>query len=95
MKMLYTIRDTVAETIGPIMVFPADAAAVRSFGDVAADPQTNVNRHVGDFELVCLGSISDYGEIDADQPRVVITGAQWSAAQVPAGSDGQLSLIGG
>jgi len=90
MKLLYVIRDVVAETIGPIMTFAADAAAIRSFGDVASDPQTNVYRHTADFELVCLGSVTDYGEIDADAPRVVITGAQWKAAQQPA--EPQLSL---
>lgn len=82
MKMLYTIRDVVAESIGPIVLFAADAAAVRMFGDVAVDPQTNIGRHPADFELICIGQVYDDGVIvpAVGGPRVVITGAAWKAA---------------
>ena len=86
MKLLYTIRDTVGEAIGPIVSHAADAAAVRMFGDVASDANTNVARHPADFELVCLGQVYDDGVIvpAAGGPRVVITGAAWKAANVAA-----------
>lgn len=81
MKKLYTIRDTLAQAIGPIVTHAADAAAVRMFGDVVADPQSQVNRHPKDFELVCLGDVSDMGVIDSSGVRVVITGQAWIDAQ--------------
>jgi len=86
MKMIYTILDAVAEAIGPIVTHAADAAAVRMFGDVAADPQTNVYRHPGDYTLLCLGQVYDDGTIvpAAGGPRIVITGAAWKAAHTAA-----------
>lgn len=85
MKNLYAIRDLVAVSLGPIMVMYADAAAVRAFGDVAIDPLTSVGRHVGDFDLVCIGKVDDRGlvVVGDDMPRVVITGMQWKASQAP------------
>lgn len=80
MKSLYTIRDVVAEQIGPIVAMGADPAAVRMFGDVISDPQSQVNRHPQDFELVCIGAVHDDGTLIADAVRVVITGAAWKAA---------------
>lgn len=81
---IYAIRDTVAESIiGGLQLHKHDAAAVRTFGDIAADPQTQLHRHVADFELVCLGRLNGLDEIEADY-TVIITGAQWAAAQKPA-----------
>lgn len=84
MKKLYAIRDVLAQAIGPVVTMAADAPAVRMFADVASDPQSQVCKHVNDFELVCLGDISDMGEIDASGVRVVVTGAAWKASQAPA-----------
>lgn len=89
MRKLYSIRDVLAESFGPIVAMAADAPAVRMFGDVASDPQTNVHRHLGDHELVCLGELRDDGGIVPDF-RVVITGDQWRNAQAPA--EPQLAL---
>lgn len=89
MRNLYCIFDSLAVALGPIVSMAADAAAIRMFGDVASDPQTNVGRHVGDHELLCLGSVDEAGVI-VPGLRVVITGAQWRASQAP--SEPQLQL---
>lgn len=82
MKKLYAIYDRVAQAVGPIVLHAADAPAVRMFGDVASDPQTNVSRHTADFELLCLGDLFDDGRIEAfDRPRVVLTGQAWKDMQ--------------
>lgn len=84
MKRIYAIRDNVAEAFGPLMTFSHDAPAIRAFSDVAADPNTQVGRHPGDFELLDLGVFDEQAsEIVCTVPaRSVITGAQWQAAQV-------------
>lgn len=88
--LICAIRDTLSMTIvGGLQVFPHPAPAVRFFGDVCKDAQTNVARHVGDHELIHLANLiqTDDGvtRIDGfDTPTVLITGDQWSAAQAPA-----------
>jgi len=83
-KGLYAIRDTMArQVIGGIHVFAHEAAAVRFFGDIAGDAQTMVARHIGDHELVYIGSVNEEtGMITDTDGRLVITGAAWKAAQV-------------
>lgn len=97
MRLLCAIVDRLAESVGPVMSYPAPAAAIRSFGDVASDPQTLLSKHVADFDLLCLGELDDRsGVVTPNNPPVVmLTGAQWLAAQRPetAGADGQLSLL--
>lgn len=84
MKRLYWIRDVVAQAfLGGPVVLPVDAVAVRFFGDVAGNPETQVSRHLDDHELWCVGSVSEEGVI-APESRVIITGASWRAAQLPA-----------
>lgn len=83
MKRIYAIIDTKADAlIGGLQLHAHEAAAVRTFGDVAADPQTMLARHPDDFELVCLGKLNDDHTITAmEQHLVIITGAAWKAAQ--------------
>lgn len=101
MKRIYTIRDTVAETVGPLVVFAVDAAAVRLFTDNLADMQTQLSKHPDDFELVCCGTIDDDGQLtpegdsygDGGQPRVVLTGRQWrEMREAAAAAQGELRL---
>lgn len=89
MKQIYAIRDVVAEAVGPLVLHAADPAAVRMFSDVAQQPDTQVARHVGDFELICLGQLYDDGTIvpAVGGPRLVITGKAWKAAQAPEESN--------
>jgi len=94
--LLCVVRDRVASSIGPVMMFPAVPSAIRSFSDLALDPQTMVNRHTADFDLVQIGTVDQStGDVIACMPPVVLlSGASWLAAQErPASSDGQLSLL--
>lgn len=81
---IYAIRDTKAETIlGGLHIFKHQAVAIRFFGDLAADPQTNVCRHIADHELVVLGSFDEDSTLIVGfvAPHVIITGTAWKAAQ--------------
>lgn len=95
MKLLCVVIDRLAEAVGPVMVFPAIPAAIRSFSDLALDPGTMVHRHTGDFDLLQVGSIEDVsGQIAACSPPVVLlSGVAWLASQKPAEVNPQLSLL--
>lgn len=88
MKNLYGIWDKVAEAyvggIYSLMTFPHDAPAVRMFNDVAGNPQTDIGRHVDDFELRFVGVITEEGVLHGENPRVVITGTAFRQAQEAA-----------
>lgn len=95
MKLLCVVIDRLAEAVGPVMVFPAVPAAIRSFSDLALDPGTMVHRHTGDFDLLQVGSIEDgSGQISACSPPVVLlSGVAWLAAQHPEKDPAQLPLV--
>lgn len=93
MRRLYAVLDTVADAIvGGLLMFPHDAPAVRFFGDLCADPQTGVSRHVEDHSLVCLGAITDENQLVSLDREVVISGSQWLAAQPKEDTQGVLPL---
>lgn len=97
-RLVCVIRDRLAEDIGPIMAFPAVPAAVRSFADVAVDPQTMVARHPEDFELLQVATIDGATGVvvPCTPPVVLLTGVAWLASQKRADmppADGQLSLL--
>jgi len=56
---LYSVRDAATETYNNIFVAPTNGAAIRQFGDLAQDEQTNVSRHPDDFILYRVGSWDD------------------------------------
>lgn len=86
---IYAIRDTFADSInGGVFVHATDAVAVRFFGDIASQkPGSNiVADHPTDHELIRVGYIEESGRVTEPQeedwtPVVVLTGAQWKAAQ--------------
>lgn len=81
--MIYGIRDKVAESIGQqVWLFKADAAAIRFFHDVLSDAKSYPANHPDDYELVCLGVLSDSGVVTTDGcPSVIFTGTQWKQAK--------------
>lgn len=97
MKRIYVLFDLVAEAVSSgLFLYPGDPAAVRAFGDALSDPQSPYSKHAEDFELRCIGLLSDAGVVsgvDHEIPRTVLSGSQWLAAQPKAGPDGQLSLL--
>lgn len=93
---IYAIYDNVAKSIiGMLHMHSHEAAAVRMFVDVANMDKSMIATHPQDFDLVCLGEVCDnLAEIKghdagtgpiiiADNPRTVLTGAAWAAAQAP------------
>lgn len=80
---VYAIIDRKAEIlIGGLQLHRHPAAAIRQFSDIGLTPDTMVNRHPEDFDLLHLGDITDKNTIEAlPEYNVVITGQAWAAAQ--------------
>lgn len=80
-RLITLIRDNVAQDIaGTISVVRHEAQAVRYFSDIAVDPNTMINRHPADYDLLQVGLLEDDLTITPTQ-RTIITGAAWKAAQ--------------
>lgn len=81
---LYAIWDNKAEELvgggNAVYAFKHDAAAVRFFTDVAANPDSVVHKHPEDYDLFTFGSMNGR-ELVAEPSRTIITGAAWAAAQ--------------
>lgn len=88
---IYALRDKLAETIlGGLHLHNHDASAVRFFTDVASTPDTQVNRHANDFELVRLGYLiqdENAAPSIAEAYNVILDGATWLASQRPEPSE--------
>lgn len=83
---IYAIYDRQARAVvGGLQMHRHDAAAIRTFGDVASQKGSMVQMHPEDYDLIRLGHLDDDAEpavIQAHQvPEVVITGAAWLHAQ--------------
>lgn len=72
-KYIYTIRDTVANSIGPLFVMDNDEVAQRAVRhSLASGKDDMMSRCPGDFELVSLGSIDVLtGDISDSNMRLV------------------------
>jgi len=82
---IYAIVDKKADAIiAGLHLHKHEAAAVRMFTDVANDDRSMLHRHPDDFELVCIGGLTEQNTIIAmERPIVIITGSAWKAAQKP------------
>lgn len=71
---LYVIYDTTAQDIiGLVQLHKHDTVATRMFQDIYNMEGSSLAKHPDDYELVCIGTLSDDGlTIDPEQ-RVVIT----------------------
>lgn len=54
-----TVRDTAVQAFMPPFFSRHMGEAMRSFGDLVRDPQSNVSRHPTDFHLYLLGEYDD------------------------------------
>jgi len=74
---LYVVYDLVAQAVqGGVHCFPADAVAIRFFRDVMDAPDTSLNKHPEDYDLLCVGSLSSEGpRVFGDEVRTILTGA--------------------
>ena len=81
-KQIIAIWDNVAEDIaGQLLLFPHEAPAIRFFTDVATMPDSQVARHVADYDLVRLGYLEEDGTITPGGRETILTGAAWAATQ--------------
>lgn len=85
-KQIYAVWDKVAQDLtGGLMLFSHDAPVIRIFTDGLADPQTMLNKHPADYDLVCLGFCDVVDGVPSVHgialPRVVLSGAAWAEMQ--------------
>lgn len=69
---IYTIYDRKTDEISHLQKHKHEAAAVRSFCDIVADPQTMLNRHPEDYVLVCLGQVNEDNTITGTARHIEI-----------------------
>lgn len=88
-RILVAVIDRLSNDItGTIMPFPHPAPAIRTFGDIASHPESQVGKHIHDYDLVQLGVLNDDMSI-TPLKEVLLTGSQWKMAQTPhLGGDG-------
>lgn len=86
---IYAIIDLLSRAIiGPLQLHKHEAAAVRVFTDALLDPdpRNSVHKHPDHYELIQLGWLEENDEEGfrlVPEPRGVLTGKQWLAAQPP------------
>lgn len=77
---IYAIKDNVADQIiGGLYLHKHEAAAVRFFADVASTKGSLVGAHPQDFDLLRLGYITHFSELQPDH-TVILRGSNWIAA---------------
>lgn len=95
---IYAIYDKRAQAIvGGLVIFRAVAAAIRYYGDVASMPDTQLAKHLEDFDLIELGVLTENSTIVAAPTNsTVISGETYKAqldAQKEREAKAQLTLI--
>lgn len=84
---LYQIYDRNAEmVVGPIMNIKGHGPAIRNFHDALATPETTLNKHPEDYDLIQLCQQNEEtGEIIFEEggvwPKSIAMGAAWLAEQ--------------
>jgi len=56
---MFSVFDVKATAYGTPFFMPTIGMAIRAFTDVAADPQTQINKHPEDYVLYELGEFDD------------------------------------
>lgn len=85
-RIIFGIVDRLSMDLtgGMLQTAQHPAVAIRFFSDVATHPESNIARHVEDYELVQFGVLQDDLTILPTR-EVIITGAQWRASQQAQG----------
>ena len=69
---VYAIKDAALGTYAAPFTQPNNAVAMRSFGDLANDPNSNLSRHPSDYALVRLGTFDDdTGVFESEEPTTI------------------------
>lgn len=56
---IYSIRDSATDVYAPPFVSHNNNTAMRSFGDLANDPQSSIKKHPSDYALIRVGTWDD------------------------------------
>lgn len=89
---LYAVLDLVALAIvGGITLHRHEAAATRWFTDGLNTPDTMLNQHPEDYNLIRLGFLTDKHEL-VPNSSVIATGTQWLNQQKTTKTD--LKVVG-
>lgn len=92
---MYSIYDRASGVYDRPFVGQTDAAAQRSFSDVALDKSHPIGKHPGDFTLMRLGSWNDNtGKIEGCMPEKVANGLECVAAAEKVLSKGNAQVVG-
>lgn len=72
-NQIYSIYDEKAEMFNTPFFQQNDAIAIRSFNDLAADPQSLIYRHPEDYKLYEIGAFEDNNGliVPIDPPRFI------------------------
>lgn len=79
MMSIVSIYDHVAKVYSRPVFVQSEAAAIRSFSDQVnnAEPNNELYRHAGDFDLFCLGQFDDSnGEFKVQLPALLVKASQ-------------------
>lgn len=78
------IFDIKAEVYLPPMVFRSLGEAERVFGDICADPKSNISKHPEDYKLFELGTFNDDDAqvVTLQVPRLLMHGSVVSTDRV-------------
>ena len=69
---VYAIKDAALSTYAAPFTQPNNQVAMRAFGDLANDPQSNLSRHPSDYALVRLGTFDDEtGKFESEEPTTI------------------------
>lgn len=86
MKRVYGVIDTLSDMlIGPLVLLPHDAPAVRLFTDLLNERETVVAKHPKDHALVCFGYLTEANQLVGIEREVVLSGETWLATQTVEG----------
>jgi hypothetical protein len=78
---IYSIYDTATAAYMRPFYMQSDAAAVRSFSDLAVSADHEIANHPGDYSLVRIGVWNDSnGQTTPEDPSTLITGLEAVAA---------------
>ena len=80
---VYSIRDRCSKLYDRPWVAHSDAAAVRSFTDIATDEEHPIGRHPEDFTLFRIGTWDEQeGVLKGEAAEKVVNGAEVQTAEV-------------
>ena len=85
---VYAIFDRASGVYDRPWCAHSDAAAIRSFTDIASDADHPIGKHPDDFTLFRIGTwTDDKGDLNGEAPEKVINGAEAYAAarKIPEG----------